>query len=322
MSRIAAAVLSLVIGLGGVLVWSPGAATAAAGDDPSVDVVRYGGADRYATSLLVAEALSGVSAGSLSRVVLVSGERWTDAVVAASAAGTSGAPVLMNPPDALRDDALEFLLRAGVTDALVIGPDTGGGAHGPGSGIGAAVLEALEEAGITAERVSGSDRYGTGVAVARQVTPGVMAGMGRTAIVTSGEVFANGWSLSDVGTAASLVAAGEGDAVVFAETGTLGGPTSDVMTVSAPTRVVLVGGTAALNADVHSEISRLVPGVSIERFAGTDRIDTAARAARRSLGDSTGGTLVLANGWSLSDVGTAASVVASGGADAVLYSEP
>ena len=135
-------------------------------------------------------------------------------------------------------------------------------------------------------------------------------------------VVANGWSLSDVGTAASLVAAGEGDAVVFAETATLGDATADVMTVFAPSRVVLVGGTAALTADIEEQISRLVPGVSIERFAGTDRIDTAARAARRSLGDATGGTLVLANGWSLSDVGTAASVVASGGADAVLYSGP
>lgn len=123
-----------------------------------------------------------------------------------------------------------------------------------------------------------------------------------------------------MGTAASLVAAGEGDAVLFSATETLGGPTSAVVSDYSPSHVLLIGGNAALTSDIESEIAALASGASIERFAGTDRIDTAARAARRSLGDSSGGTLVIANGWSLSDVGTAASVVASGGADAVLYS--
>ena len=43
-------------------------------------VIRYGGADRYAMSLLIAEAFAADAGGSLERVVLVSGERWTDAV--------------------------------------------------------------------------------------------------------------------------------------------------------------------------------------------------------------------------------------------------
>ena len=133
-------------------------------------------------------------------------------------------------------------------------------------------------------------------------------------------VIANGRSLSDVGTAASLVAAGQGDAVLFVATDSLTPPAISVVSDYPPSHVLLVGGTAALTADVESELAELAPGVTIERFAGTDRIDTAARAARESLGDATGGTLVIANGWSLSDVGTAASVVASGGADAVLYS--
>lgn len=132
-------------------------------------------------------------------------------------------------------------------------------------------------------------------------------------------VIANGRSLSDVGTAASLVAAGQGDAVLFVATDSLAPPATTVISDHVPSRVLLVGGVAALTEEVESELTDLAPGAAIERFAGTDRIDTAARAARKSLGDATGGTLVIANGWSLSDVGTAASVVASGGADAVLY---
>ncbi|WP_420445831.1 cell wall-binding repeat-containing protein [Candidatus Poriferisodalis sp.] len=191
MRRLAAVLLSVVVGLGGALGWPARTAAAAADDDLGVEVLRYGGADRYAMSLLIAEAVAAEAGGSLSSVVLVSGERWTDAVVAASVAGASGASVLMTSPDGLRADALAFLGRASVTDAVVIGPDAGGGEHGPGRGVSAGVLEALAQAGITASRVSGSDRYSTGVAAARQITPGVMPGLGRTAIVASGEVFAD-----------------------------------------------------------------------------------------------------------------------------------
>ncbi len=132
-------------------------------------------------------------------------------------------------------------------------------------------------------------------------------------------VIANGWSLSDIGTAASMVAAGEGDAVLYASGESLGAA-GDLIAGQQPGRVVLVGGTAALAATVDAEIGELAPSAAISRLAGTDRIDTAAQAARRIGGQHSGSTLVIANGWSLSDVGTAASVVASGGADAVLYS--
>ncbi len=63
-----------------------------------VDVTRYGGADRYATSLLVAEAVAADAGGNLDSVVMVSGRSWTDAVVAAPLAGAPGAPVLTTPP--------------------------------------------------------------------------------------------------------------------------------------------------------------------------------------------------------------------------------
>ncbi|WP_420622474.1 cell wall-binding repeat-containing protein [Candidatus Poriferisodalis sp.] len=135
-------------------------------------------------------------------------------------------------------------------------------------------------------------------------------------------IVANGGSLSDVGTAASLVAAGGGDAVVFAASAhALGERSAAVVARFAPDRVVMVGGTAALTDAIYGELRRLVPRVAISRHAGADRIDTAARAAAGSLTGATAPTLVVANGWSLSDVGTAASAVATGRGDAVLYSE-
>ena len=135
-------------------------------------------------------------------------------------------------------------------------------------------------------------------------------------------VVALGSSLSDVGTAASLVAAGEGRAVVFASSPSgLGDAAVGVVAETQPARVLIVGGTAAVGASIQAELSRTVPGVSIERLAGTDRVHTAALAAQRALAGTDGASVIIANGWSLPDVGAAAAAVAAGAADAVLYAQ-
>ncbi|MCY4517062.1 MAG: cell wall-binding repeat-containing protein [Acidimicrobiaceae bacterium] len=312
MRRLAALVLSVAVGFGSVLVVPADAAGAAEEDDSTgsdgsdvsagsdgsdgsdVSVARYGGADRYATSLLIAEAVAAEAGGSLEWAVLVSGERWTDAVVAAPLAGSLGAPVLMTPPGELRADAAEFLGRVGVTDAVVVGPDASGGAHGPGRGVGAAVLEALGEAGISASRVAGDDRYSTGVAAAGQVaagpgtagldasssgsagsgsagsgTAGVMPGLGRTAILASGEVFA------DALVAGPFAARGR-HPVLLTPPGELHADVADYLSSAGIEHVVLMGGTAALSETVEQSVTDL--GVSVSRISGSTRYDTAVKA--------------------------------------------
>ena len=133
-------------------------------------------------------------------------------------------------------------------------------------------------------------------------------------------VVALGSSLSDVGTAASLVAAGEGRAVVFASSSAdLGDTAVGVVAETHPAKVLIVGGTAAVAASVQAELGSAAPGVSIERLAGTDRVHTAALAAQRTLARASEASVIIANGWSQPDVGAAAAAVAAGAADAVLY---
>ena len=240
------------------------------GSDSGVSVVRYGGADRYVTSLQVAEAFAADAGGSLEWVVLVSGRRWTDAVVAAPAAGALGAPVLMTPPGELRADALEFLQRVRVSKALVVGPDASGGAHGPGRGVGAKVLEALEEAGISAERVAGNDRYGTAVAAAGRVTPGVMGERGRTAVIASGDVFA------DALVAGPFAARGT-HPVLLSPPGELHADVAAYLGEAGIDHVVLMGGTKALSGTVEQAVKDL--GIRVSRVAGSTRYDTASEVA-------------------------------------------
>ena len=130
-------------------------------------------------------------------------------------------------------------------------------------------------------------------------------------------------SLVDVGVGAGLVAGGVADALVVADSPeSLGDGAAGVVREALPGRVVLVGGTAVLGPEVEAELGVLLPGVTIERVWGATRVDTAAAAARRTLaGSSERPVVALANGWSLADVGAAVGLVASGGADAVLYAD-
>ncbi|WP_420610607.1 cell wall-binding repeat-containing protein [Candidatus Poriferisodalis sp.] len=274
MRRLTLVVLSVMAGLGGVLVVPATAVGAAEGDDGSagtdVWATRYGGADRYETSLQVAEAVAADADGSLEWVVLVSGERWTDAVVAAPLAGSLGAPVLMTPPEELRADALEYLERVGVSKALVVGPDASGGAHGSGRGVSAEVLDALSEADITTERVTGDDLYATGVAAAGRVTPGAMGDLGPTAVIASGEVFA------DALVAGPFAARGI-HPVLLSPPGELHAEVADYLSGAGIEHVVLMGGTAALSDAVEQAVKNL--GIDVSRVAGSTRYGTAVKAA-------------------------------------------
>ncbi|MDE0318909.1 MAG: hypothetical protein OXH86_16715 [Acidimicrobiaceae bacterium] len=67
----------------------------------------------------------------------------------------------MTPPDELRADALNFLQRVGVSSAVAVGPDASGDEHGPGRGVGAAVLEALKTASqLTLDGASAAGPWG------------------------------------------------------------------------------------------------------------------------------------------------------------------
>ena len=132
---------------------------------------------------------------------------------------------------------------------------------------------------------------------------------------------ANAGSLSDMGTAASLVAAGTADAVLFTQSASdLGAQAELIVARHEPAEAVLVGEKAVLGNAIETELRRLSPDIELARLSGADRVDTAARAAQLSAAAGSQLTLVIAFGWSLPDVGTAASLVATGGGDVVLYS--
>lgn len=233
-------------------------------------ITRYGGSDRYETSLLIAEAVAAEAGGTLDEVVLVSGRNWTDAVVAAPLAGHLGAAVLATPPNQLRADAAAFLERTGVSTVRLIGADS------DTDGVGPTVVSGLNRLGITTIRTSSSDPYTTAAQVAVTIgPPGEMGDLGATAVVASGEVFA------DALVAGAFAARGK-HPVLLTPAHELHDSAASYLRNLQVEHVVLMGGTGALSVDVEASIRAL--GIEVTRLAGATRYDTAVKAAELTTG--------------------------------------
>ena len=98
-------------------------------------------------------------------------------------------------------------------------------------------------------------------------------------------VIANGWSPADMGVAAAYAAITSGAAVLYSQTNTLTTPTERRIEALQPRAIVLVGGSAALDTRLHARLRTLAPSATIQRVSGSDRIDTAVRAADGTLTD-------------------------------------
>ena len=267
--RLCVVALAALAALGGAGAWPAGASD---GESSGVSVVRLGGADRYATSLLVAEAFAADAGGSLRSVVMVSGESWAEAAVAVPVAGALGSPVLLTPPGELREDMSGFLQRVSASEVVLVGPDERDADADAdlGRGVSAAVVDELEGLGFSVERVAGSDHYLTSVAAARRITPGVMGSHGTTAVVAS-----------PAGLAEALVAgpfAARGvHPLLLTPPDRLHPDVAAYLADAGIEHVVVMGSTKVLSAEVESAIA--AAGVAVTRVTGGTLYDIAAQTA-------------------------------------------
>ncbi len=272
MRRVLSTVLALAAALWALPVSASNVGASATPADVAIE--RYGGSDRYATSLTAAKAVASRQGGQLDAVVLVSGKNWTNAVLGAPLAGQLGGAVLATPPSHLRDDAAEFLRSAGVKTVRIIRADT------DVDRVSTAVDSALLELGIEIVRTSGPDRYSVAAHLASQMSshsaPGTMGSLGRTVIVASGEVFADGL------VASAFAARGSHPILLNPRDRLHDDVWKTLSSIDGLEHVVLMGGEAALSAEIESSIASL--GLNVTRLAGATRFETATRAAEFVVG--------------------------------------
>ncbi len=124
----------------------------------------------------------------------------------------------------------------------------------------------------TPGRISGSDRYGTAAAVSRaHFGPNVPV-----AYVATGRNFPDAL-------AAGAVAGRQGGPILLTEPNYLPQATRDELARLGPQRIVVLGGTAVVNAAVESALDAYTTG-AVSRIAGSDRYGTAAAVSRSAFG--------------------------------------
>ena len=175
-----------------------------------------------------------------------------DGLVAAPLGAALEAPVLLTHSNRLTSATAKDLTDRGVTEVVVVGGELA---------VNKAVVEALEAMDIEVERVSGTNRFGTAVAVADRLDADT-----DEVIVASGVQ----GSLVDA-LAASGPAAATGTPVLLVRQGSVPGVTAEAL--EGFDSSVVVGGELAVDDEVLGELPDPV------RVSGTDRWRTAVAVA-------------------------------------------
>lgn len=190
---------------------------------PGVRIERLDGANRYETSVLIAEH----AFPDATLAYVASGQVFPDALSAAPVAASRNAPVILTPQAGLHE-AVEAYVAASSIRHLVI-------AGGQPSVSAATESQLRALIGVAPQRIAGENRYDTN----RQLAATVSSGQQSEALLASGLNFPDAL-------AGASVAAGAGP-LLLARTDCVPTETADVITDEyRPGIVVVLGGTPTL----------------------------------------------------------------------------
>ena len=201
--------------------------------------------------------------------ILASAEDYADALAGAVLSASRDAPLLLTGADRLDGDVAERLRALDVEQVTLLG---GTAALAP------AVEDGVAALGIDTDRLWGADRFGTAAAIAGEVGP---APGGEVAIALGRhEEFRRAWP--DAMSAASLAATPDRVPTLLTRIDRVPSETLDALDALGVTRVHLLGGTAAISADVARDLG--ARGLDVVRHAGEDRYGTSLAVVEEALG--------------------------------------
>jgi putative cell wall-binding protein len=172
--------------------------------------------------------------------------------------------VLVTDRDALPDEVRAEIERLGATRAVLLGGT---------AALGAGVEADVRTMGLEVQRLAGGDRFETAGLVAAALPPGPEAFV----VEGSSPDPRRGWPDA---VSASWLAARSGAAILLATRDALPAATAAALRARGTERVIVVGGSAAISADVARQVGVIAPDV--ERVGGSSRYDTARALAERS----------------------------------------
>ena len=282
---------------------TPLGATGDATEEPPVAdvmVLRFGGADRFETSVLTTEAFTDFKGDHLEQVMIVSGYKWHDAVIAAP----FDSPVLLTRRHEVPQATMDYLRRFDAPWPTIISTKA----------ISPAVDQQLKDIGLEVMRIEGSDQFRTSVAVANFYGfVGQYQGW-RTVILASGQVFADAL-------VAGQLSARENLPILLTPPNSLHSAAREHLMSYDVQQVIIMGGTAAVSERVEESIENM--GIRVLRFAGETRFETAVHTARvtrplQCWRDGEGIAVGLTRAWVPYDAFSAAPMLARYGAPLLL----
>ena len=200
-------------------------------------ITRLGGADRYDTSVKIADQLK-VKAGT--PIVLAYGENYPDALSISSIAAEMQYPILLVQKDGLSDAVKNEIAAIKPTKVYIIG----------GEGVINAIVEgqvaqitSLDKTNIV--RIAGTDRYETSLAVAKYFNLS-----GQSVCIATGNNFPDAL-------AGSVFAANHNAPIILAD-GSLSDQVMNYLKSKKLTGATLFGGEAVVSKDIEQQLGQLI----------------------------------------------------------------
>jgi putative cell wall-binding protein len=219
----------------------------------SPTVIRFQGADRYATSAAIVDANY---APGVPVAYVATGLNFPDALAGGAAAANAGGPLLLVRPTDIPSSVATELTRLKPGRIVVLG-----GVLAVGASV-ATALQAYTTGTVT--RVAGADRYQTAASLAAGFATG------------SRVYIATGVNFPDA-LAATAAAAAQHAAILLTDPFTLPTATAQALSTLAPSSITIVGATGAVSANVAQQLNAY--SSTVTRISGADRYATAAAIA-------------------------------------------
>ena len=286
--RVVFSVVFAVLLVGTPILRAPTPAEAATG----ASIVRFGGADRYATAASISR---GTFSPGVPVLFISTGRDFPDALAAAPAAARSGGPLLLVESNSVPAETAAEVDRLDPGRIVIVG-----GIGAVSDGVAGFLDNYDTGGGVT--RLGGNSRFDTAVAISQaHFAPGV-----GTVYVATGRNFPDAL-------AAAAVAGRDGHPILLVDTDSAPDPVLNELARLAPGRIVVVGGAGVVSENVVQQL-RSVTG-NIERIGGANRFETAALIAAVNFGP--GAPTYIATGGNFPDA-LAGAVVAGRNGGAIL----
>ena len=222
---------------------------------------RIAGSNRYKTAIAAADKLLSLrKKKTFDAIVLANADNYPDALSGAALAGKYKAPILLmrstgdNSGSKLTMDYIKAHLTAGGR-IFILGSE---------SAIGASTESALVEAGYDVTRLGGANRYETNLLIVDEIAPDA----GSDLYIATGKNYADALSVSGI-------SARTGCPVILVKN-KLTDEALERIAAIAPARVYILGGKAAVPADVEAQLKDCK---SVKRLEGSNRYATAVKIA-------------------------------------------